>query len=349
LKIKIRNDLYPYSLSFNNDILLTNTNYILKVFPALLIFKELSSHLEFKIELDIKGPVKNFQVVQDLKRGYVKVSFLSLDDFISFKILTLEQASIVFDKIKSNKLNIKINNKSFIASSKEIIDLPIKTVSNLLPNEKISFGNHKKQQIDQINQRNDLLEFIPIIFALSQFFEIKKNYDISFFKELEKKIDKNQKDNLEEDFLNIKKSYFYDFLAPRNFDFDYQNIFFEDLQNVDPIFILIEYARLIRKTLIFEDKNNLNILPCLLKDFFCGRMINIHLSFGILEIEWSKKLIKKMILKPSIDKNITFNFQKKIKSYRLRCFLKEKGEVFENNQKILLEKNKIYYFDRFQK
>jgi hypothetical protein len=349
LKIKIRNDLYPYTFSFNKDILLTNTNYLVKVFPSLLIFRDINNKKEFEVELDIKGPVKDFRVIQDLKRGLLSISFFSLDDFISFKILTSDNAAIVFEKIKSNILNIKIDNTSFIASSKKSYDLPIKIVSNLSAQEKLSFGNHKKQEIDQINQREDLLEFIPFIYGLSQFFDIKKSFNINFFIELEKKIDSKQKDNLEEAFLNIKKAFFYDFFVPRNFDFDYQNIFFENLKNIESIYILKEYARLIRKTLISEENNLLNILPCLTKQFFCGRMINIHQSFCDLDIEWSKKLIKKMIVKPFLDKEISFKFQTKIKTFRLKKSLKEKGEILKNNQKILLKKDGVYYFDRFQK
>ncbi|NGX56614.1 MAG: hypothetical protein K1060chlam5_00857 [Candidatus Anoxychlamydiales bacterium] len=347
--IKIRNDLYPFSHSFGKTLLITNTNYTLQVFPSMLIFKEINKDKEFKIHFDINGPIKNFLVMQDLKKGIVKISFFTKDDFISYKIFTFDSTKIFFEKIHSNSLDLKINTTSKKVKSKSTIELPIEITSNEKIIEKLSFGSHKKQDIDLIKRREDIKEIFPFIFSLSQFFKCEKKYTSQIFKSIEKKIKNKDKLNLEEDFLNICKSFFFDFFTPRIFHFDYQNIFKENFGKIDPIIILKEFSRLLRNTLILEEKENVNILPLLMKEFFCGRFINVNLNFAIIDIEWSKKLIKKMIVKPKVDKKIHFKFQSKIDTFRVRSFLKEKGKVHKNNDLFFLEKNKTYFFDRFQK
>jgi len=108
---------------------------------------------------------------------------------------------------------------------------------------------------------------------------------------------------------------------------------------------LKEGKELIRELFFKEEKRKINMLPLLLPSFSFGRFINIESSYGRFDIQWSKKLLKKMIFYSSFSGEIEFQLQKKIKTFRL----KEKNKILKKPFKLEVEKNKIYLFDRFQK
>ena len=79
-------------------------------------------------------------------------------------------------------------------------------------------------------------------------------------------------------------------------------------------------------------------------------MKNIELKeIGYVDIEWSKKLLKKVVLYCDRDTKIKFNLQSAIKSFRVRKSRRDKGRFLLSSDLIGLDKGKTYFFDRFKK
>ncbi len=68
--------------------------------------------------------------------------------------------------------------------------------------------------------------------------------------------------------------------------------------NVSPLAFLTEGARLIRNHFIEEEPNGIKILPALPPECHAGRLINVAIKGVNLDLEWSKKTIRRLILRP---------------------------------------------------
>ena len=78
-------------------------------------------------------------------------------------------------------------------------------------------------------------------------------------------------------------------------------------------------------------------------------LVEITLPNNIKDRQAAEKLIKKLIFRPKKDVKLKLRFQSKITTCRLRTSLKQKGKFFKNKDLLVLEKDRIYYFDKFQK
>jgi hypothetical protein len=96
---------------------------------------------------------------------------------------------------------------------------------------------------------------------------------------------------------------------------------------------------------INEQDGCIKIIPHLLKEFHCGRLINASLhDKGMLDVEWTKKTIRRMRFLSKEDGEIAFHF-KGVSSYRLKYHGNE--ERFSNGKALSFQKNIDYHFDNF--
>ncbi|MBN2479193.1 MAG: hypothetical protein JXA94_03110 [Parachlamydiales bacterium] len=356
MQIKINQKFYFFTQEIKNTFLILNTHYSVKIYPGLLLFSDLiSKKKSFRVFLNFKGPVKDFKIFQDLKEGFLKISFHIENGFVSYKILPKDKnLQIYFEKAPQEGLDYQFDIKDKVFS-KDSRALPIEMLSFVKPQEFLSFGVFKKQDLTLINRRLSLLEIFPIIFFMSQFYidvdKINTPADELLLK-IKSNILNQEKDKLDFHFLTLIKALFFDAFVPRVQDEYFQNIipYYENLNDLNPIYILKETSRLIRSLFIQEDVQEILILPCLLPIFHAGRFLNIETSFALIDIEWSKKLIRKVIIKAKETKKIKLSFQSKIKSFRLKNFENSKlFKTFKNHDLITFEKEKVYFLDRFQK
>jgi hypothetical protein len=353
MQIKIKEKFKIISHDLGESFLILNTSYFVRIYPGLLLFKDLNSNEIFKFFLKFQGPVKNFTILQNLYNGNIEVNFLLKNGYVSYKILVKEDSVyLYFDKITLDYFEIEFN-KAQTIRSKEEIKLPISVICQTRPEEYLFMGIHKKPDIYLIKKRENLEEILPFIFLYSQFFLnvqysccLRKN---CLLKEIDKNIQSCEKKQLCENLINVFKVHFFGSFIPRINDEEYQNIteFFD--KDFKPWCIFKKLYQSIKSMLIKEKKDELFLLPCLIQEFNQGRAINIKTSFGTFDLEWSKKIIKKAIFKPLHDINLKLALQSQIKTFRLRVNKNEKGKIFKNNDEIAFKKENIYLLDKFQK
>jgi hypothetical protein len=325
MQIKIAEKLHPFSHTPGVKLLLPKSDLELRIFPTRLeIDKEV-------VPFALKGPIVGFTVEMDLEKGEVCVFSKEIRYFIRKVENGVE---ICFKKPSYDRMFIPI----------------VSQTAALQTNEQLSLGMHKSQDWDLVKRRQDLKEIFPVWQRLSNFVPESKMGTFSLLDICRKKIDERAKLEIIPAFLNLFNASFEGILAPRLFDDQYQG--FSDSEDVSadlsPITLAKEGGALIRSLFFKEEDHILHLLPCLPPEFHAGRFINIRCINGdLIDIEWSKKLIRQVIILPAVSSVKKLVLQKSIKSFRLRHGPKE--EISQVTATLYLKAGVVLYLDRFEK
>lgn len=183
--------------------------------------------------------------------------------------------------------------------------------------ERLSLGSHKAQDWDLVLRRRDLKEILPPLYLLSQ-----KVPDLIW---------------TQNPFVNQKSietffdSSFSHILAPRE-EGSGPHLFQEAFWKIRSLFFI-------------EEKERFCYLPK--NPFPEGRMLNIQTRIGVLDMEWSKKLLRRGVFKAKKTDEMFLDLPKEIKTCRVKTDLNEKGFVHSLSKPLLFEKGKTYFLDRF--
>ncbi|HNA62123.1 MAG TPA: hypothetical protein PKW79_03505, partial [Rhabdochlamydiaceae bacterium] len=203
---------------------------------------------------------------------------------------------------------------------------------------RLSLGMHKALDWELVCRRRDLREIFPLWVRLGQMVPAAEG-SFQLFRSFDK--------------LEVVKAYtkffmtrFEGLLMPRLEDRDHQGITAEGKVTGSPLALLIDGARHIR-SLFFDDWS---FLPCLPPEFHAGRFVHFRTREGdTIDFEWSKKLLRRVVIHSGISRKISPSFQKSLHSYRLRSSLKEKGIRKKVEEPLDLQTGQTLYLDRFEK
>lgn len=195
--------------------------------------------------------------------------------------------------------------------------------------ERLSFGNHKNQDLDAIRRRGDLKEILPIWFKLGSFY--KKEGEIKPGSLLYSLMHETDRNKLADLFLKTYYAGFDAYFVPRRLDSDKHG--YEHPPLVDePLIALITHGRdVIKRMLVEEKEGTLHILPCLPSLFHHGRLIETPLQLGTLSIEWTKHFLRKVIFTAHTEEDceeVDIRFPKEVKQYRVKA--SGKSFLFDN-------------------
>lgn len=219
---------------------------------------------------------------------------------------------------------------------RHVIELPRENIPQ--PMERLSLGMHKALDWELVCRRRDLREIFPLWVRLGQMVPAAEG-SFQLFRSFDK--------------LEVVKAYtkffmtrFEGLLMPRLEDSDHQGITAEGKVTGSPLALLIDGARHIR-SLFFDDWS---FLPCLPPEFHAGRFVHFRTREGdTIDFEWSKKLLRRVVIHSGISRKISPSFQKSLHSYRLRSSLKEKGIRKKVEEPLDLQTGQTLYLDRFEK
>lgn len=342
MDIKIAERLRPFSHLPGSSCLLPGTHLSFQIFPALIAVHQLSaSEPKFIEEIPVpaKGPVKDFTLQLDLEKGCIHVWGESKEGYFRYRILATAQP---------NQFMIKIE--------KGLADWSPKP-TNLYPSwgihqshvpaltDRLSLGNHKSQDWEMIKRRGDLTEILPAWLRLGQLTEQPKELAYEGTAALLKICENSSKENVYEAFQNLFYAGFEGILSPRLADTQYQGFQLTSAPTqLSPLILLTEGAKAIRSLFFRSQQNELFILPSLPPQFHCGRFLHVSCgSLGLLDLEWSKKMIRRMVFHVQKSGAVNFHFPHEIRAFRLN------GQMYPTEKPIEMEEGKLYYFDRFQK
>ena len=367
MHITIAQRLRPYSHTPGTFCLLPGSSLRFQVFPTRIVVDDISGPNPFPLmdfDLKLKGPAKDFTIQQDLEKGMLKGWGHFDEGYVRYSIMPgKDPQTFVFQiercpdsGIRSDTLNHTFQPKQALAFSAGEI------VSEVLPqtikqNNRLSLGSHKAQDWDQVQRRADLIEIFPFWYQLGKSLPkqsiSKYEGTLQLLEKCSSAIENCRKLDVYQSFLNLFNAGFEGMLSPRLIDTQHQGFDISELSNTfegSPLSLLTEGAQMISQLFVQQNDSEVKILPLLPPEFFCGRMTAMCCGVkGEADIEWSKKIIRRMIFRSDVNGPVLFTFQKGVRGFRLRCSTREKGERINVEKPIECQSGKTYYFDNFQK
>ena len=359
--MKIAARYRPFSHRPGCACLIPTTACLARIYPVAFILQD-SLGNDVKYVWDLTGPVKNFTIIQDLENQSIVVYGIAQQGYFSYRLFCRDQ-SVVLELKRGPIAGIRLDmpSESRLIHVKDTVVL-CKRVDSISCRklEKLSFGNHKAQDWDRIHQRNDPLEYLPFWFALGQQVPSKKTVFDKGNYVLLTTCQKLLQDGDKEGFLDaLQKLFtvgFQDLLIPKLYDDDYLGIGdFEKNQSTQlPVSILSKGYELIRQMLFQQKGNTLYILPVLPPLFHAGRCLNLRFEnsegklSALIDLEWSKKLLKKVKITSFEKQTLQFCFQKPLKRFRLKHPLHQIGKEYGSDESIEIHQG-VYLLDCFKK
>jgi hypothetical protein len=316
MKIQITQKLRPFSHRPGVFCVIPGTHFILQAFPSLLRFAD------FEYALDVKGPVKNFTVLQDLEKNCLFISGKGENGFYRYRLQAFDGGFELYSEKTKHK---KVYPYPLLFS---------------LPNswERLSLGSHKAQDWDLVVRRDDLKEILPVLFGLSQ--KIPSTHPqpslpmLSLLKE--------------EGLHNFCRAAFSDLLVPRLNDEEHLGLLSASSPSGDPFVLFQEFFSFVRSLFFKQNERRLEILPSIL--FPEGRLIQIQApGVGEIDLEWASKKLRRVIIRANCSGDVVLILPKEITSFRVRGSLASRGKKHLVSDPQFLESGKTYFFDRFEK
>ena len=355
MRIEIANRLRPYSHIPGAEALIPGSSWSLKAYPARLEFENLISRESKTFNLSLTGLMDNFTLVQDLEKRALIIFGSAKEGYIRLMVTHKDKELQIHAK-RTPVSGITIGKKTL--KPKEIYTIDVDQQGYLAPFvENLALGCHKAQDIDLMRRRLDLDELLPFWFRLGQLTPstpcAHEEGTLTLLHPIADIIESNQKLDVLEPMAKLFSAGFSDLFVPRLIDEQYQGIaplLETPSSDLSPLTLLTEGAQLIRSLFFQQKDTEMAFLPCLPPDFHAGRMLNVHAqSLLICDFEWSKKTLRRLVIRPLQSVQIQPIFQKKIKTYRLRTSTRERGETHKCTESLQLDKGKVYYLDHFEK
>jgi len=316
MTIKIAEKLRPFTHRPGMKIPVPGSQLILQAFPTLLrVFQE--GEVIQEIPLRVSGPVKEFTAQLDLEKGKIHVWGRG------FRVAVFAGKNGIQMRVKKGAFD-NIGSEEPVLEARDF--------------ERLSLGSHKSQDWDGVTKRNNPVEYFPIWFRLGQLIPPVPCEAAGGTLSL-----------LKSDFDSLCALWhagFEGMLSPRLEDSDFQGFDLPPASSQStPTPLLSEGWKKIRELFFRETDEQMFILPKLPKEFHCGRLVGVKTIDGVtLNIEWSKKQLRRMEIYSPNDRNVMMNFPKPLKSYR---FGNEKRVGTGNF--LQLEKEKWVILDNFRK
>lgn len=325
--VKIAQRYHPFSHRPGTLCFLPGSTIALVCFPTLVRIFDYSNSDPVHIQdyrLPHQGPCTEFTVQQDLEKMCVKIWGFSSTGYFQYRCVPISEAPyIIFDK-----------------ESKPCIEAPT---------ERLSLGESKAQDIELIHRRQDLKEILPIWLRLGLTLPIALS-DLPNNPSLLTECYQASKETIYPSLLALFKAGFSSLFFPRARDTDLQGYQFHPVaEGVHPIQILRQGVPLIRELFCRSSADGITIFPNRPNDFHSGRYIGIPCHpFGVLQIEWSSHLLKKLILTSTSHLPLTFHLPKEIKRMRIRTSESKEVKWISSTSSIDIVPGSQYFLDRFE-
>jgi hypothetical protein len=223
--------------------------------------------------------------------------------------------------------------------------------------ERLCFGCHKKQEWEEIRKRCDMREIFPFWLRLGSLLTLapRQGEDLGIFTLLKRcrdACDSQRPETIAAAFQKLFLAGFGHLCVPRSTDEEYHGILPLDAAASEdsPLYLLTEGAALIRSLFVRSSEKEISLLKHLPPEFFSGRMLHVAcMPYGVLDLEWSKKTIRRVHFHAMQDAELLFHFSPTIRRCRVRQRVGEKGEPLLRGDSLVIKSGSHYLLDRFEK
>ena len=367
MHIEIAQRLKPFTHLPGTYVLIPGSLFRLQVFPALIRIEEFrgsTSELILEVGLNTEGPVDDFTVIQDIESGCVCVFGQAVSGYFRFTInaslqLFVERTEKPF-VVKVGTGHIESSNPIVINQGESIqLKASINSSRSLRPHPygRLSLGSHRSQDWELMLRREELKTILPIWHALGQW--IPGNYragdsvgTLSLLDELREIIKENKPEYICNCFHKILLTGFEGALSPRLRDNSFNGICLPEIlpsSSSSPLRLLQEGADLIHSLFTSLDDESIHLLPHLPPEFHCGRYLNVPCGdLGYLDLEWTKKQVRRVIFNAQATQSIRFLFYRDEKSCRIRTSDIDRGFRYLRGMSLEIIEGQSYWLDNFE-
>jgi hypothetical protein len=374
MRITIAERLRPYSHLPGTFFLIPGSSLRAQIFPARIRIEDLSGQQPIffvEIALNLKGPLAEFTVLQDLEKGYLRVWGHSLEGFVRYRITAFTQGkgiAISVEKTPRDGMVCSCRFKNgmeadFLLHPKDMVvvkdGLAAKSEEKTYTapaTDRLFLGSQKAQDWELIRRRSDLAEIFPFWHRLGQLVPQitckERSGTATLLDVCRERIATGRSHALLEPFRHLYLAGFEGGLSPRLSDSDHQGIFVPEVPvsvKITPLILLSEGAEFIRSLFVQHAESSIRILPALPSEFHCGRLLHVYCGqLGDLDLEWSKKQVRRVCFRAQRTGQFDFSFQKEVKKFRLRQSNKDRGKAVLSGSPVPVEAGHQYWFDNFK-
>jgi len=308
-RILIAERLRPFSSEPGVLMPLPGSSLILRLFPEKMIV-EGGGEVVFDLE-----DVLEFTAQLDLEKGRVRVWGRGKRGYFRYRIVAALAGGLAVVKEKGE---FEWSADFSLAEEGPFYSAPQDFV-------RLSLGSHKKQDWQMVNRRRDFKEILPIWNALAQ--QVKAEEEGPSWPVPE------APETVVPELLKTYLSRFRGVMAP-----------------VGPLSLLSEGAAFVRRLFVDSDRGEAALLPRLPPQFHCGRMLHVPVAgVGRLDLEWSKKWLKRVALYPDQEGEVLLRLQDGLKRFCVRRSKQDRGFIAERGKPLRFKKGERYLLDNFEK
>ncbi len=371
MHIAITTRLKPFEKASGAHCPLPGSTYSLQIFPSKIFLYDLTSSYKTilaEISVEIEGPVADFTVQLNLEKGNVLVFGKGIKGYFRYSITAVEKAQGIMihtEKALNQEIEFNLDSSEFKATRSDerklFVVKDILSSQTLYSNsgfDRLCLGSHKSQDWTLVKRRKSLKEIFPVWLRLGEMCDHvseKKPSEFtgvaSILKNCEEAIKLADRNEILKPFEILFEAGFYGIMSPSLNDEKHQGLILPKVNPTSSPLILLSYgAKLIRSLFATYNNKVLNVLPALPVPFHSGRLTQFKCdNVALVSLEWSKKIIRRMILIAEESDVIEVEFQKEIKRFRLRNEAGTLNVQCDVGSPIVVEKGNTYYFDCFQK
>jgi hypothetical protein len=363
MKIQMEEKMRPFSHLPGAHGTLPKSFWKIQAFPSLLLFESPKGE-KIQIAFRLSGRMEGFTLFEDLFRGELEMTGKIGGDFLRlFLKKEGEKIGLFVKKAPKEGIECKLLSPFPYSPTKTdrvfsgqtiLFDVKEKEFS-VPPLERFFLGSHKKMDMDLIKRRKDPKEIFPLWFLFSQWLpslpESTKEGVGLLLNRSEELLKKKEKRELEKELLFLWDCGFSSLFVP-HLDDPNHLLSFEKLSissNANPLILLKEGAKILRSLFLEEKEEKVFLLPTLLPSCVSGVLQKMHLSFGLLDLEWRAHVPRRAVIASHEAHTLSLICPKPISSYRIRRSNLDRGKRILSGDLLKIEKDEVIFFDRFEK
>lgn len=351
MRIEIAQRYKPFCHRSGTQVILPRSTWSLKAYPARLEIEDRSEPTPKQLavlDLDVQGPIDDFTVMQDLEKSHVKISGKAANGHFRYHLDALGKHGAMLMMEKAPAAGICIGEKLLKSGENLVIGQAEEKISKS-NFERLSLGSHKAQDWELMRRRQDFRDIFPLWYSLGQ--QMPEQFPSTFplLNECREAIASNHPEKILSHFKRLFLAGFEEMLVPRLSDTSYQGIVQSVAPIGSPLQILTEGFHLIRSLFLQQKAEGLYLLPALPPEFHCGRLVNMECEMGQLTMEWTKKALRRVVLKASKPQTAAFFFSQGETRCRLRHSFADRGVPYYSGSPLDFMPGQQYWLDQFQR
>lgn len=327
MRLDIAFRLRPYVRRPGVPMLLPGTDIIVTPYPKKIKLSNLQGIDLGELDPEVAGSVESFQIMQDLEKGCIVGWGRASSGFFRWHLFSTADRKEVLLRRHSTKVPF---NRQHLSAT-----------------ERLCLGFHKQLDWDLVTRRKDLREYLPVVWRLAQLTPGCANCETdTLLAAVQEAVRQRSRSELEPLLHALFQAGFYGLLVPSGHDRLYQGFTSAPVSN--PSALLPALARCLREMVVqVYGGGRIEILPAIPPLFVCGRLTGFVCEGGIIDLEWTKRFIRRMVFRCRQSQEFHFSFPNGISRFRLRRHSTDRGEWLDCSKTLAVYEGQVLWLDCF--